>query len=61
MKCKVGAWLSTLDGEDRKAFKAADGRISRADLYATVCAAHGGKPYSLTCLKDHLNSRCVCN
>ena len=61
MKCIVGKWFDTLDAEDKRAFKRANGRISRAELYAAICAADGGRPLGLTALKDHLNARCVCN
>ena len=61
MRCVVATWHSTLDRQDRAAFKAANGRISRADLYAAICVAHGQAPFGLTALKQHLNLRCCCN
>lgn len=61
MKCVVGTYLAGLDKEDRAALKRAVPRMSRADLFGTICAAHGDKPFGLTSLKDHLNSRCVCD
>lgn len=60
MKCVTGLWLDTLDDEDREAFKQSIGRVSRAELYAAICAANGGSPYGLTALKQHLNFRCIC-
>lgn len=59
--CVVGKWRADLDAEDRAAFVAAVPDRKRADLYALICEAEGGKPFGLTALKDHLNLRCVCN
>lgn len=61
MKCVVGRYIDTLDGEDRKAFKQAVGRMSRADLYGAICAAQASRPFGLTALKDHILGRCICN
>lgn len=61
MQCVVGKWKSTLDQEDKEAFKQAIGRMTRADLHGVICAAHQGRPFGLTALKDCLNGRCVCD
>ncbi len=61
MKCVVGQWLKSLDKDDRAAFKRAVPNKSRVDLFGFVCAAHGGRPFGLTALKDHINGRCVCD
>lgn len=62
-RCVVGAWHGELDAADRKALKRClfFNAVSRADLYADICTAHGGRPFSLTALKDHINGRCVCD
>lgn len=60
MKCVVATWLASLDKDDRAAFKRAVPTMSRADLYGVICAAHGGRPYGLTALKQHINGRCMC-
>lgn len=61
MHCVVGRWRDELDAADRKAFKAALPRMSRADLYGHICAAGAGRPFSLTALKDCINGRCICD
>lgn len=61
MRCVVGTWKAGLDKDDREAFARAVGRKKRVDLYADICVAHGGRPFGLTALKDHLNHRCICN
>lgn len=61
VRCVVGRWRDLLDTEDRRAFKAAVPRMSRADIYGFICAASAGKPFSLTALKDCLNGRCICD
>lgn len=60
-RCVVGRWRDGLDKEDKEAFKRALGRISRAELYGAICAAHGERPFGLTALKDCINGRCVCD
>lgn len=62
MKCVVGAWIDGLDSEDTVAFAAAEDTRSRVDLHRVIAKANGGvQPYSLTALKDHLNTRCICS
>ena len=60
-RCVVGRWLVQCDATDRKAFKRACVDRGRAELFAVICEAHGGKPFSLTALKDCINGRCVCD
>lgn len=56
----MGVWRFALDEEDVQAYSRALRDLSRAELFATICAAVGAKPFSLTALKDHINGRCVC-
>jgi len=60
-RCVVGRWLGQVDAADRKAFKQACVNRGRAELFALICEANGGKPFSLTALKDCVNGRCVCD
>ncbi len=61
MTCVVGAWIASLDDEDRLALGGAMEAMSRADLFGTICAAEGCRPFGLTALKNHINQRCVCD
>jgi hypothetical protein len=60
-KCVVGRWRGQLDAEDREAFERAAAAGSRIDLYVDICTSHGGRPFSLTAMKDCINGRCVCD
>lgn len=61
IRCVVGRWIESLDSADRKAFKRACVDRGRAELFAVICEACDGKPFSLTAMKDHVNVKCVCD
>lgn len=59
-QCVVGSWVDGLDPEDTVAFDQAADTVSRIELYKAICVAAEKKPFGLTALKDHINTRCVC-
>lgn len=63
-KCFVGVWYDELDTDDTVEFERAADEYSRIRLYELILEAAQlegkPKPFSLTTLKDHLLTHCVC-
>lgn len=59
MRCKIGAWLDTLDTDDQYAFALytrTDKPISQLHAHCVTAGYQGG----LTSTKDHARGRCCC-
>jgi len=57
MFCKAGAWLDTLDDDDRDAFTTWPGSMARLFKVCVRAGYTGG----LTSVKDHVQERCACD
>lgn len=61
MKCVVGEWLDSLSAERQADFDNALDTLSRVSLHNKIVEDEKGvRPFGLTALKDHLNTKCVC-
>lgn len=57
MFCKAGAWLDTLDDDDRDAFNTWPGAMERIWRLCVKAGFTGGK----TSVKEHIKGNCCCD